>query len=86
MRAMRNHPESSCGGTGAAASLSRVLMLRMIWGACLAVGAMVMGVGIELYASGAGRAVSIPVVVAGILFVPLAATVIERLFETAPFD
>jgi hypothetical protein len=55
----------------------------MIWGVCLAVGAMVMGVGIELYASGAGRAVSIPVVVAGILFVPLSAAVIELFLETA---
>ena len=59
-------------------------MMRMIWGVCLAVGAMVMCVGIELYASGAGRAVSIPVVVAGILFVPLSAAVIERFLETAP--
>jgi hypothetical protein len=59
-------------------------MVRMIWGVCLAVGAMVMGVGIELYASGAGRAVSIPVVVAGILFVPLSAAAIERFLETAP--
>jgi hypothetical protein len=61
-----------------------VFVLRVTWGFCLAVGAMVMGVGIELYASGAGRAVSVPVVVAGILFVPLSSAVIERLFETSP--
>ena len=67
-----------------AANVARVFVLRVMWGVCLAVGAMVMGVGIELYASGAGQAVSIPVVLAGILFVPLSSTVIERLFETAP--
>jgi hypothetical protein len=61
-----------------------VFVLRVTWGVCLAIGAMVMGVGIELYASGAGRAVSIPVVVAGILFVPLSSAVIERLLEPSP--
>jgi hypothetical protein len=72
------------GGADAATSVARVFVLRVVWGVCLAFGAMVMGVGIELYAAGAGRAVSIPVVVAGILVVPLAAAVIERFLEAAP--
>jgi hypothetical protein len=56
----------------------------MIWGLCLAFGAVVTGVGIELYASGAGRGISIPVVVAGILIVPLSSAVIERFLQVAP--
>ena len=45
---------------------------------CLAVAAMVTGVGIEMYAAGAGL-VSYPVVVAGVLMVPLASAGLERL-------
>ena len=55
----------------------------MIWAVCLSVGATVSGIGLELYAAGAGRGISIPVVLAGILFVPLSSAVIERLFEPA---
>jgi hypothetical protein len=51
----------------------------MIWGLCLAFAAMVIGVGIELHTSGAGAIVSYPVVVAGILLVPLASAAIQRL-------
>jgi len=54
-------------------------MLRAVWGLCLAFGAMVTGVGLELYASGAGRWLSSCVVVAGVLFVPLASAAINRL-------
>ena len=49
-----------------------------MWGLCLAVAAMVTGVGIEMYAAGAGF-VSYPVVVAGVLMVPLASAGLERL-------
>ena len=49
-----------------------------MWGLCLAVAAMVTGVGIEMYAAGAGL-VSYPVVVAGVLMVPLASAGLERL-------
>ena len=59
-------------------------MLRAVWGLCLAFGATVTGVGLELYSSGAGPWLSYSVVVAGILFVPLASAAIERLApETA---
>jgi hypothetical protein len=61
-----------------------VFALRVIWAVCVAVGAMVTGVGLELYASGAGRGTSIPVVLAGILFVPLASAAIERFLVPAP--
>ena len=49
-----------------------------MWGLCLAVAAMVTGVGIEMYAAGAGL-ISYPVVVAGVLMVPLASTGLGRL-------
>ena len=55
------------------------MALRVVWGTCLAVAAMVTGVGVELSLSGAGPLVSYPLVVAGILLLPLASAVIERL-------
>jgi hypothetical protein len=55
------------------------MALRVVWGVCLAVAAMVTGVGVELSLSGAGPLVSYPLVVAGILALPLASTTIERL-------
>jgi len=55
------------------------MTLRVVWGACLAVAAMVMGIGVELSLSGAGPLVSYPFVVAGILLLPLASAAIERL-------
>lgn len=55
------------------------MTLRVLWGLCLGVAAMITGVGIELYGSGAGALVSYPIVVAGILLVPLASAAIERL-------
>ena len=54
-------------------------MLRMVWSVCLAMAAMVIGVGIELHMSGAGPLVSYPVVVAGVLLVPLASAALQRL-------
>jgi len=59
------------------------MTIRVLWGVCLALGAMVTCVGIELHASGAGPAVSFPVVAAGIVFLPLASTGIERFLEPA---
>ena len=53
--------------------------MRVVWGLCLAVAAMVIGVGIELHSSGAGPVVSYTVVVAGVLMVPLASAAIQRL-------
>ena len=53
--------------------------MRAIWGLCLATAAMVIGVGFELHSSGAGPFVAFPVVVAGVLMVPLGSVVIERL-------
>lgn len=55
------------------------MTLRVLWGLCLGVAAMVTGVGIEMYGSGAGALVSYPVVVAGILLVPLASAGLGRL-------
>jgi len=54
------------------------MTLRVMWGLCLAVAAMVTGVGIEMYAAGAGL-ISYPIVVAGVLMVPLASTGLQRL-------
>ena len=54
------------------------MTVRVLWGLCLGLGAMLTGVGIELHASGSGPLVSYSVVVAGILFLPLASAVIER--------
>ena len=63
----------------AAGWLSVRMTLRVVWGICLAVAAMVTGVGVELSLAGAGPLVSYPVVVAGILALPLASAAIERL-------
>jgi hypothetical protein len=52
--------------------------VRVMWALCLALGAAVTGVGIQLYSSGAGW-VSYAVVAGGILFLPLASSGIERL-------
>ena len=49
-----------------------------MWGMCLAVAAMVTGVGIEMYAAGAGL-ISYPVVVAGVLMVPVVSAALQRL-------
>ena len=62
-----------------ACRFAEVMTLRVVWGACLAVAAMVTGVGVELSLSGAGPLVSYPLVVAGIVSLPLAAAVVERL-------
>jgi hypothetical protein len=53
--------------------------VRIVWALCLAFGAMVTGMGIELYASGAGHATGFAVATAGVLFVPLASRTIDRL-------
>jgi hypothetical protein len=55
------------------------MAMRVIWGVCLAVAAMVTGVGVELSLSGAGPLVSYPLVVAGIVVLPLASIAVERL-------
>ena len=55
------------------------MTLRVVWGVCLAVAAMVTGVGVELSMSGAGPLVSYPLVVAGIVALPLASAVLGRL-------
>ena len=60
------------------------LAFRITWGVCLALGAMATGIGIELYAEGAAPWVAYPVVVAGILFVPLASSTLSRLGATSP--
>ena len=59
------------------------MALRVVWGVCLAVAAMVTGVGVELSLSGAGPLVSYPLVVTGILALPLASAAIERLAPAA---
>ena len=59
------------------------MTVRVVWALCLAVSAMVTGVGVELSLSGAGPLVSYPLVVAGIVALPLASAAIERLDPTA---
>jgi len=55
----------------------------VVWGICLAAAAMVIGVGIEMRSSGASPLISFPVVVAGVLLVPLASAAIGRLVPVA---
>jgi hypothetical protein len=59
------------------------MALRVVWGACLAVAAMVTGIGVELALSGAGPLASYPLVVTGILVLPAASAGLERLAPTA---
>ncbi len=59
---------------------------RVLWALCLAVGAMVSGIGMELHFSGAGPMQSYPLVAGGIAFLPLAAAAIERLTVRASAD
>ena len=51
----------------------------MLWGLCLGLAAMLMGVGMELHSSGSGPIVTYPIVVGGILFLPLASAALNRL-------
>ena len=60
------------------------MTVRVLWGLCLGVAAMVTGVGMEMYGSGAGALASYPVVVAGILLVPLASAGLGRLAPASP--
>lgn len=59
---------------------------RVLWGLCLALGAMVTGIGIELHFAGAGPMRSYPLVMGGIAFLPLAAAAIERLVQARATD
>jgi hypothetical protein len=52
--------------------------VRVLWALCLTLGAGVTGIGLQLYSAGAGW-VSYPVVVGGLLFLPLASSGIQRL-------
>jgi hypothetical protein len=63
--------------------VARVFTLRVVWGLCLAVAAMVIGVGMELHSSGSGALISYSVVVAGVLLVPLSSAAIERVIPVA---
>ena len=58
----------------------------MLWGLCVALGAMICGVGIELHFAGAGPLQSYPLVVGGIALLPLGAAGIERLTAKTPVD
>lgn len=62
------------------------MTMRVLWGLCLAVGAMVTGIGVELSFAGADPMSSYPLVAGGILFLPLAASVIERLSRPVSAD
>jgi hypothetical protein len=62
------------------------MTMRVLWGLCLALGAMATGIGIELHFAGAGPVQSFPLVAGGILFLPLAAAAIERLTAAASTD
>jgi len=55
-----------------------VFALRVVWGLCLAVAAMVVGVGMELRSSGASTLLCATVVVAGVLLVPLTSAALGR--------
>jgi hypothetical protein len=62
------------------------MTMRVLWGLCLALSAMISGVGIELYFAGAGPLQSYPLVVGGILLLPLASAAIERVTGAAVSD
>ena len=62
------------------------MTLRVLWGLCLALGAMICGVGIELHFAGAEPLQSFPLVAGGILLLPFAAMGIERLGGRATAD
>lgn len=54
------------------------MTMRVLWGLCLALAAMTTGIGVELHFSGAGPWISYPVVVLGIVMLPMASAAIER--------
>lgn len=58
------------------------MVLRVMWGVCLAISAMITGVGIELHLDGAGPWASYPLVISGIVALPLASAAIESLGRT----
>ena len=57
---------------------------RLIWALCVMASALVTAVGIESYLEGASAVVSYPVVVAGMLLLPFASAMIDRLAPAAP--
>ena len=58
--------------------------VQVLWGLCLAVAAALMGLGIELHLDGAGAALSYPLVVGGIVLLPAASTLLERIGSPTP--
>ena len=62
------------------------MTLRVLWALCLALGAMISGIGIEMHMAGAGPMTSYPLVVGGIALLPLASTAIQRLVESPSTD
>ncbi|MDN4174982.1 hypothetical protein QWY28_18610 [Nocardioides sp. SOB77] len=59
-------------------------VVQVLWGACLAMAALVVGLGIELHLDGAGALVSYPLVVGGILLLPAASALLERATGPTP--
>ena len=59
---------------------------RVLWSLCLMLGAMLSGIGVEMFFSGAGALSSYPLVVSGIALLPLAAAGISRLEGGAPAE
>ncbi|WP_435743023.1 hypothetical protein [Nocardioides sp. SYSU DS0663] len=55
------------------------MTMQMWWGLCLVASAAVTGLGIQLSLAGEGPLASYPLVVGGILLLPAAAAVLERL-------
>lgn len=60
-------------------SVAAVFALRVVWGLCLAVAAMVVGVGFELHSDGVGVAASSAVIAGGVLLLPLTSAAVGRL-------
>ncbi len=57
---------------------------RVLWGICLALAAMTTGIGFELFLAGAHPLVSYPLVLAGIVVLPVASSVLERVGTIHP--
>jgi hypothetical protein len=62
------------------------MTMRVLWGLCLAVAAMMSGIGIELYLDGEGPLRSYPLIVGGIALLPIASAAIDRAKSGASID
>lgn len=57
------------------------MTMRVLWGLCVAVAALMTGSGLQIFLEGGPAVASYPLVVAGILLLPAGSALLQRLPE-----